>query len=73
MRCRLVVAADGIDLTRSGRARIDAALVRPEIVGSADGIPFSFRAVDASGAGGAEGDAVERALAGALAKCVEAI
>ncbi len=73
VRCRLTVAAHGIDLTRSGRARIDAASVRPAIIGSADGVPFSFRSDDVTGTDGAEQDAVERAVTDALAKCVDAI
>ena len=71
--CRLTIAAHGIDLTRSGRARIGRKSARSEIIGSADGIPFSFRSEDASGADGAADDAVERAVADALAKCVTAI
>ena len=71
--CRLTIAAHGIDLTRSGRARIGRNSSRSEIIGSADGIPFSFRSEDASGADGAADDAVERAVADALAKCVTAI
>ncbi len=71
--CRLTIAAHGIDLTRSGRARIGRNSSRSEIIGSADGIPFSFRSEDATGADGAAGDAVERAVAEALAKCVTAI
>ncbi len=73
VRCRLTIAAHGIDLIRSGRARIDRNWVRPEIIGSADGIPFSFRSEDVTGADGAAEDAVARAVADALAKCVEAI
>ncbi len=71
--CRLTIAAHGIDLTRSGRARIGRNSARSEITGSADGIPFSFRSEDATGADGAADDAVERAVAEALAKCVTAI
>ncbi len=71
VRCRLTVADHGIDLARLGRARIDPISVRHETIGSADGIPFSFRADDAPGTG--EEDAVERAVSDALAKCVEAI
>ncbi len=71
--CRLTIAANGIDLTRSGRARIGRNSSRSEIIGSADGIPFSFRSEDATGADGAVDDAVERAVAEALAKCVTAI
>ncbi len=73
VRCRLTVAGQGVDLTRSGRARIDPTSARHEIIGSADGVPFSFRSDDASGAGGAEQDAVARAVEDALAKCVDAI
>ena len=73
VRCRLTIADHGIDVTRSGRARIDLISERPQIVGSADGIPFSFRSEDVSGADGAAEDAVARAVAEALAKCVTEI
>ena len=73
VRCRLTIAAHGIDLTRSGRARIDRNSPRPEIIGSADGIPFSFRSDDVTGADGAAQDAEARAVADALAKCMTAI
>ena len=73
VRCRLMVASRGIDRTRSGRAPIDPTSVRHDIIGSADGVPFSFRSDDVSGAGGAEQDAVARAVEDALAKCVDAI
>ena len=73
VRCRLTIAAHGIDLTRSGRARIDRNSPRPEIIGSADGIPFSFRSDDVTGAGGAAEDAEARAVAQALTECVTAI
>jgi hypothetical protein len=71
VRCRLIVADHGIDVAGSGRARIEAISARHETIGSADGIPFSFRSDDAPGGG--EDDAVERASVDALAKCVEAI
>ena len=73
VRCRLTIAAHRIDVTRSGRARIDPNSVRPEIVGSADGIPFSFRSEDVTGADGAAEDAAARAVTDALAKCIGAI
>ena len=73
VRCRLMVASRGIDRTRSGRAPIDSTNVRHETIGSADGVPFSFRTDDVSGGGGAEQDAVARAVEDALAKCVDAI
>ncbi len=73
VRCRLTVADHGIELTRSGRARIDLKSERAQIVGSADGIPFSFRSEDVPGADVAEEEAIARAVAEALAKCVTEI
>ena len=73
VRCRLTVAGEGIDVTRAGRAPIEQTSVRPEIVATADGIPFSFRSEDVAGDDGAVEDATRRAITDALAKCVAAI
>lgn len=76
VRCRLVIEDPNVTVTRSGRARIDRAGAAREVSGSADGVAFRLRTDDGSPSA-APGDLVDaafdRAVAHALAKCVETL